>query len=247
MTSSIYNVRMKLVISHFSAVDFWRKVYPTDRTPSGSVIASNIEDIVSSSEEVWQIAPPWVTPQFLEPEHGVLHVLSVSAKRTDHTKTHVAHACKSVPPINSLYALNDEAYVCSPEFTFLLLSQSLSLVQLIAYGCEICGTYGFDETSERGFRTRKSPLITKAELESYVASACGVRGRLRAQEALRYIEENLASPMETVCLLLLTLPYRLGGYNLPKLLINTRIDVPKRLNTICPTKFCKADGPSLKV
>lgn len=199
------------------------------------------EKTAESSEDIWQLAPEWVTPAFLEPEHGVLHALALSSERTRQTKTHKAHACKTVLPNGSLYALNDNVFVCSPEFVFLQLAQSLELEQLIAYGCEICGTYGFDKSDKRGFRDRDTPLITKAQLERYVESAYGMRGRLRAREALRYIMENAASPMETVCMLLLTLPYRLGGYGLPKLLINVKINVPSSMRPLCPKGYCVAD------
>ena len=232
---------MKLIISHISAADFWRRIYPINRVPSMPAATPSASGIATSSEDVWQFAPQWVTSGFLQPENGVLHTLALNANRTYRTNTHVSHACKEVLPDGSLYALNDKVYVCAPELVFLQLAQSLELAQLIAYGCELCGIYCFDESSERGFRTRNRPLVTKAQLKSFVDSARGMRGHQKAQEALGFIAENAASPMEATCALLLTLPYRLGGYKLPELLLNTRINVTASLKSICPTGYCIAD------
>ena len=44
--------------------------------------------------------------------------------------------------------------------------------------------------------------------------------------ALRYIADNSASPMETILSMLMTLPYRLGGYNLPMPILNKRLEIP---------------------
>ncbi|MBO4352751.1 MAG: hypothetical protein J5818_04570 [Eggerthellaceae bacterium] len=234
---------MKLIISHNRAADFWRKVYPAQRRPFGSasVAALDSVELASASGEVWELAPSWVTPGFLKPERGVLHVLSQSHGDHCRSKTHMVHSCEAPLPEGSLYALSDDVYVCSPEFVFLQLAQTLDLVQLIAYGFELCGSYAFDDQRERGFRKRKVSLVTLAQLTQFVESVRGMRGRKRALEALRYIQDRSASPMETVCALFLSLPYRYGGYGLPQLLLNSRIDVPYSLRALCPKGFVRAD------
>ena len=236
-----YNMTMKLIISHFSAADFWRRVYPTDRAPANPVSIYNANSFAIKSDDVWQLAPQWVTPSFLKPEAGLLHVLSLANVKSCRTKTHVVHTCLSALPSGSLYELSDDVFICSPEYVFLQLAQSLDLAQLVAYGYELCGTYGFDETAERGIRVRKMPLITKSQLSHYIDSAQGMRGCKRAREALRYIVEGSASPMETVCSILVSFPYRFGGYSLPTLQINTEIDVPPALWVLCPQMHCVAD------
>ena len=236
-----YNMAMKLIISHFSAADFWRMVYPTDRAPANPSSTCNVNNLAIKSDDVWQLAPQWVTPTFLKPEAGLLHVLSLTDGQSCRTKTHIVHTCSSALPKGSLYELSRNVYICSPEYVFLQLAQSLDMAQLVAYGYELCGIYGFDETAERGFRVRKTPLITKLQLSSYIDSAHGMRGRTSAREALRYIVDGSASPMETVCSILESFPYRLGGYSLPTLQINTRIDVPPDLWALCPQKHCIAD------
>ena len=202
---------------------------------------SSESGFASASSDVWGLAPAFVTPRFLEPENGVLHTLSLSHSDHRRTKTHITHSWAEPLPEGALYALSDDVFVCSPEFTFLQLAYTLDLAELIAYGFELCGMYAFDEHEERGFRTRQVPLTTLDQLMVFVESATGARGRKRAREALRYVQEHSASPMETVCALLLSLPYRYGGYGLPKLLLNSRIDVPASLWPLCSTDYVRAD------
>ena len=205
-----------------------------------TVLASGA-GFASTAEDVWGLAPAWVTPRFLKPENGVLHVLAFEHKCRGGSKTHAMHVCTSELPEGSLYALRDGVYVCSPEFVFLQLAQTLDLIQLIAYGFELCGLYAFDEYAERGMVQRSVSLVTLAQLTRFVENANGMRGRKRALEALRFIQENSASPMETVCALLLSLPYRFGGYSLPKLVLNLQIDVPRSLRPLCPKGYVRAD------
>ncbi len=93
------------------------------------------------------------------------------------------------------------------------MAGELSLVDLIVLGYELCGTYRLENAaqSEQGFRNDE-PLTSVAKLRSYVAKIVNQKGRKKALRALQYIADNSASPMETILTMLLTLPYRLGGY-----------------------------------
>ena len=232
---------MELIISHMSAADFWRKVYPTHRAPSNPYTTFDINELATTDSAIWELAPEWVTPGFLAPENGVLHTLSYAKDINRHTKSHVAHLCAPPLPPGALYALDERRYVCSPEFTFLQLAQSLCFEQLVAYGCEICGLYCFDEAAERGMRARSRQLVTIAQLQRFIDMAANFNGRKLASKAVQYICENSASPMETTCALFLTLPYRYGGYNLPQLLLNFQIDIPRDMQSLCGRKYCVAD------
>ena len=114
----------------------------------------------------------------------------------------------------SFVHIEDGLYVSSPEACFLQLAGVLSAAQLIRVGFEFCGWYALDEDDPRGFRNRE-PLTSAAALRRYLSRAEGVRGRKRALEALRFIADGSASPMETVLTMLLCLSTALGGYGLP--------------------------------
>ncbi|MCL2151322.1 MAG: endonuclease domain-containing protein, partial [Coriobacteriia bacterium] len=82
--------------------------------------------------------------------------------------------------------------------------------------------------NDRGFNDCL-PLTDKTKLAAYLAQASGLRGHRQASRALQFVSENSASPMESVLAMLTSLPYRLGGYNLPMPLLNHRLDAPTTL------------------
>lgn len=215
---------MELIISHMSAVDFWRIAYPLTRMPGAAEDTLLEGDLAFSEEDVWQLAPSWVTPRFLEPENGVLHVLVDSREKRRCSSSHKAHLWSAEIPDGALYALGNGAYVSSPAFTFLQMAKTLDLVQLICYGCELCGKYAFDERAKRGFNKRCGPLVSKETLEGFIYGAEGLPGAKRARIAMHYIVENSASPRETMGALQLALPYRYGGYGISAFSMN--FDVP---------------------
>jgi len=58
-------------------------------------------------------------------------------------------------------------------------------------------------------------LTSRKKLKDFVARMGGWPGHKLVIKALRYIVDDSASPMETILCILLTLPYRYGGYGLP--------------------------------
>ena len=83
---------------------------------------------------------------------------------------------------------------------------------------------------EKGFRYDQI-LSSVTKLKAYLERATGLKGHKNAMCALLFIVDNSASPMETVLCLVLTLPYRLGGYGFSRPQLNCRIrpeiDSPK--------------------
>ena len=215
---------MELIVSHMSAADFWRTVYPPGRVPGAAEGVLSGGDLACNEEDIWQIAPSWVTPSFLAREGGILHVLVESREQRRLSSSHMTHLWSSAIPDGALYMLGGGAYVSSPAFTFLQLANSLDLIQLICYGCELCGTYAFDEYADRGFNTRRKPLVNKELLAGFICEMEGAPGAKRAHSALRYIVEGSASPRETIGALQLSLPFRYGGYGIGGFVMN--LDVP---------------------
>jgi len=122
---------------------------------------------------------------------------------------------------------DDVFEVSAPEFCFLQMAEQLSLVGLIELGYELCGKYSMPVDNDaqvptRGFYNRP-PLTSAKRISAFIARVPGFRGRRSANLALRHILDGSASPMETKLSMLLTLPYRLGGFGLPKPDLNTSI------------------------
>ena len=231
---------MHLVLDITASAEFWRRIYPGNRAPKAT-FAAPPESCATTLEEIVPLIPSWMTGEFLKPIGGRLHVLSLSETTLRGSKSHTVHIWSGAVPEGSFYYLKNNVCVLAPSFMFLIAATLLSDVQLIAFGCELCGFYGFDESDKRGFRQREAPLLTVEKLRHYLANAKGCRGHRKAVAALPHIVENSASPMETFDVMALCLPCRLGGYGLEKPLMNYEVPLNNRAARIAKRHKCFLD------
>jgi len=148
-------------------------------------------------------------------------------------------------------------FVSSPELCFIQMARELSLIKLIELGFELCGSYslpvlsaGVAESGDLGNALKKHPPLTNhRKLTAFTARNRGERGAGRAARALRYIADGSASPMETILVMLLTLPYKLGGYCLPMPEMNARIRPAKSAKKSASKSYYSCDlfWPDLNV
>jgi len=112
------------------------------------------------------------------------------------------------------------------------MAGELPLVKLIELGFELCGSYSISPAGEYSPGVESAdktlyghpPLTSTKAIKSLITRLEGVNGQKKADRALRYIADGSASPMETIIIMLLTLPHKLGGYGLPMPELNRRID-----------------------
>lgn len=107
------------------------------------------------------------------------------------TKSVASSVCSSLPQ-RSVVDAGTGFLICSPEFVFLQMAASLTLVQLIQLGFELCGTYSLAENGPA--RTRRAPLTAVAKLKAFVEANQNVPGRVKALRALRYCMDGSAPP-----------------------------------------------------
>ena len=231
---------MHLVLDITTSAEFWRRIYPGNRAPKAT-FAAPPESCATTLEEIAPLIPPWMTDEFLQPIGGRVHVLSLGSTTLRGSKSHTVHIWSSAVPEGSFYYLKDNVCVLAPSFMFLMAATLLNDVQLIAFGCELCGLYGFDESDKRGFRKRTVPLLTVEHLQRYLSGAKGCRGYRKAIAALPHVVDNSASPMETFDAMALCLPYRLGGYGLEKPLMNCEVPLSSRAARIAKRRKCYLD------
>ena len=151
--------------------------------------------------------------------------------------------------------------LCSPAFTFMQLATKLDTIELLRVGMELCGSYSrwqlapapsgdpsqpaFEETI--GY-TYDIPRAMNANLmEGFLERLMGYRGNNGAKLAARWLVNGSASPMETATYLLLCLPKRLGGYGLPKPILNPKLIIsnPDGTKVRYPDLFWQ--GPNIDV
>ena len=138
-------------------------------------------------------------------------------------------------------------FVSVPEFAFLQMASVLSIEKLILLGYEMCGAYCTVNSS--GLSSNEFALTTPAKILRFAESSRPCKGRAKAIRACKHIVENSASPKESQLAMLLCLPYKLGGYNLPCPRMNHRIELSSEKQAILKKRFlvCDLYWPSGKV
>lgn len=129
-------------------------------------------------------------------------------------------------PKNALVSLGQNIAVASPEFSFVQYASYVNeFIQIILFGFELCGMYRFFST-DRTFAYNLKPVVSSAELISFLENAprmCGVR---QARKAAVFVRDNSGSYMETALTLLWSLPGKHGGRGLSFPELNYRIERP---------------------
>ena len=211
---------MKLFISHQSALEFWRK---RRKLPGNSADRRCNAVLPSEPARTERL----VFLGLALPVHIVLG--SQETRRLSPVATQ--HVFSAKTPIGCFMNIGNGVMVSSPEFCFLQMASQLTLIELIELGYELCGVYSLPlaydkEVPECGFYQRKQLTGTR-KLKDFLGSMTSVKACEKAQRAVRYIQDNSASPMETKLAMLMTLPYKLGGYGFKTPQLNYRITLSK--------------------
>lgn len=223
---------MKLVLSHRSALEYWRSVgtlrlprpKPTRaRTPGGRIAGTEVLPLCRAHA----LSLP-------------LHLLVSKSERRFRTPDVVYHARDELLPQGSIAMIDDGLFVVSPDLAFLQKAANEGFVELVDAGYELCGTYTPSKTpSDRDFD--QIPQTTPAKLSSYVEKAGTMRGVAQAKRALRHVLPDSASPAETALSMLLTLPYQQGGCSLSYPQLNYRIDPGKHARKNVSQNYYRCD------
>lgn len=236
---------MTLVISHQSALDFWR------RAPEPVVTATLAElrqcgapqlcacDLQGAGKPL-AVEAQEVLSLFPRVFAGSLHVLVGASDARLRRASVTSHVGAARYPLGSFARIAEGIWVASPELCFVQLSQKLSIARAVELGMELCGRYRKDSRQEKGM-TAALPLTTPELLTRYSEHAEGVRGRKIAQRACRHIAPASRSPMETVTFMLLALPRIYGGRNTSAPRLNERIDIPPDVRQITDNRYFEAD------
>ncbi|GEM_PF-1309207 len=142
--------------------------------------------------------------------------------------------------------LGNDVYLSSPAFVFLQMASRLSVVELIMLGMMFCGYYAPSPDFGRSKHTQTldmpledlhkqmvcssqsfelEPICSERTLSHFIERHPNVHGAKAARAALPWVRNNSASHMESALYLLLCLPVRMGGYGLPKPLLNPKVRI----------------------
>ena len=233
---------MRLLLTHKSALEYWR-------------LHGKAQDEFSRSRQ--KSAAPAYYPEFAAicqlatgglslPLDAV--VSSRAARRASAALR--SHVFEAPLPRGGVVDVGGGLCVSSPELCFFWMASELSLVKLIELGFELCGSYSLPGPvpDEEG-AYKRPPLTSTKKLAAFVAQMEGAHGVRKATQALRYITDGSASPMETVLVMLLALPYKLGGYGLYMPELNARVTPAKTAKKIASKShyYCDLFWPDVDV
>ena len=168
-----------------------------------------------------------------------LHILVSSAEGRVRSRRLRCHVWSTGLPEGALYRLTSDILIASPSFCLQQMAAGAGLARGSAVGMEICGRYARSPRASGGFHKRP-PLATVAELVAHFEDGHAYGAR-RAREALAYVVEGSRSPIETVVVLLFTLPVEVGGCGLPRPELNFRLEIPPSLQLAIGSPYVRAD------
>ena len=232
---------MKTILSHETALAYWRGHFPLDSELGAASRVSSAESCASCAADVIGSIPE----EFIIPNHPV-DVLIFNEGERRRSKGVACHLWGTALPPNAFHHVRG-AYVSSPELVFLQMAAKLTIAQLVALGCELCGTYvllpedvthpsSLDEMPKRLY-----PLTSVERVSTFLDSVGQARGKASAKRAIKYMVDGARSPMETMTFMLLCLPAMLGGYGLPKPEMNAEIPFDDDARAIARRRHCYGD------
>lgn len=187
-----------------------------------------------------QHRPNWLDSDVLAMCDGIVHPLVFHKPELQSYAIQCWHLWSNVPQ-DAFSPAGEGSFVASPEFCFLQMASVLGFSELVLLGMEFCGFYCLDPTDEKGFGQRPVALTTRERLQEFLAQNEGARGRRAAEVALKYVANGAASPMESAIYLLLCLPYKRGGYGLPRPFLNYEIRLDENARKLSGGRSCWGD------
>lgn len=225
---------MAIYLSHESALRYWL----TKRGDEGAPDVASDGGFVEARASMREIREAALPVDFSRDRP--LHVL-VPGRRDGRTLGEaVTHVCSGRLPSGSFCELAGSACVCSPELTYLQMSQRHTVQEVVEVGCHLCGTFSVRDEG-RGYAGRRSPLTSPDQIRGFLERMEGAYGTARAWEALDYVTPLAASPMEVLLVMAFVLPPELGGWGMPEISVNQRIEVDEPLRILVGTDHFVGD------
>ncbi len=212
-------------VSHKSAFRYWLSGFVRSK-PQSIYCGLKSEDELSSFHGRMKLGS--ILPAELRIQPAPLDVLVMQASKRAKPVDCRSHVWCGPLPARSICRLSDKSLVTSPEFTFLLLADSASIPQLVAYGTALCSSYPIKRLQPAtlpGGPRLASSLTTKGELARFLEDTPHHRGVKKARSALRWVTEGAASPREAEIALGLFAPRRYGAEGLPPAELNVKVDL----------------------
>ena len=111
---------------------------------------------------------------------------------------------------------------------------------MVEIGCHLCSEFSISDKG-RDYVGKREALTTPERIRTCLNSISRVHGLVVARKSLRYVVPCTASPMEVLLVITFSLPPEYGGWAMPEIVANQRIDVDERLRPLVGEKYFKGD------
>ena len=242
-------VAMPIVLGYYSALEFWNL---DCRIPNRPHLLGDARARRRDTREARRILAEQVpaTPDFqalVDRYGGPLHLIIPDARMRSKKSDALNHVFKDFVHDCAIVRIDEGLYVSVPEFLFLQMASALSIERLILLGFQLCGTYA--TSAQNDFVPNVFPLTSPEKIIRFLESLPPCKGRRRALRAAKHVLKASASPKESQLAMLLSLPYRLGGYGFAQPSMNHRIDLSVERQMLLRKRFfvCDLYWPKEKV
>lgn len=227
---------MPIILSHKSALERLRAVPPQFDKATIVNRETSLREIKISKEELSSLDIERLGIMS-EPIHCLVHrdVPRTRSHRFTQHRTSLDH----IPP-GLLRQIEPGMFTSSSELVFAQVAHEKPLLNLIVLGFELCGIYSHFAPFASGFYERE-PLTTTGSISDALDALSRCRGLAVAHEALEYVLDGSASPMETVFSCMLVLPNSMGGEGLTMPELNHEVPLDEVGKRIAGTRTCRVD------
>lgn len=267
---------MSFIISHKSAARLWRNARVSEGCHRYATQAKQEDKIGSLSEEFIRAlcyptqAPhllrlPSVSKACISPSHRSWHLATDFAATHElplplellvfdragrkHASSYQCNMQSKLPDKMRFLRYSEQVLLCKPELILVQMATRLKPLDLLRLAYEYCASYELLDMIPRGFGDCL-PLTNRSRLRLFAQNLPGCRGSRALLHATDLLcNGSSASPKETGLAMMLTLPPELGGYGLPPMTLNARIDLGRQAQAVYDHPYCVCDlmYPSLDI
>lgn len=224
---------MDILLSHTTALTYLQARRSLEGlTRSGQPLMAPSAPVMASQQAMLaQDLAPDPAQAEIGPEQAfeTLHSQMGTRRRREGTRPHLL---SQAIPTGLVLLQGEHLGICSPELVFIQLARRLPPTRAIILGSELCASYRTCATGP----VRRTPLTTPENIMRALEACAAMPGVTKARRAARYLIANAASQDELRLALLLALPRALGGYGLPKPLLNASVTLDSERDGMAPAQ-----------
>lgn len=226
---------MGLCIGYQSALRYWLTKTDGEEAPGCATIGA-FRQAEASAALVKEGTLP-----FAAEEDRPLHLAVHDPRLRHRVRNAQVHVYATEPAAGSFCQLPNGNLVASPELTFLQMAVGSSLWRAVEVGNYLTSTFAVAD-SGRGYAGRRAQLVSAARVSEYLEELPPhTYGLARAKQAIKYVVEMTASPMESQLAMHYVLPPDLGGRGPMQMVANQVIQIEEHGQRLLGSAYLVGD------